>query len=253
MASSPEPRLQLARKVLPPPLLEAITHVFAQGLSGCMLVGGTALAGFYAGHRRSDDIDLFCDDTPSHRAAVLAVRSLAGLGAELETSADSAQYFRALCRLKGRRFTIDAALHPGLSKIGQGVEIAGRLVIASLETLTMMKCAALVSRCSEKDLYDLLWISRRGPDLSAERLLELGQKIDAGATVEGLLISLAGAELRPDSCDFSLDPAVSKREIHREISAFREELLSRLLRLAEAQPAPPLGALVKKIRRLRTK
>ena len=46
-----------------------------------MLVGGTALAGYYAGHRRSDDLDLFVRDEAACRAAVLAVKSLVTLGA----------------------------------------------------------------------------------------------------------------------------------------------------------------------------
>jgi hypothetical protein len=253
VASAPAPNLQLARRVLPPPLLKAITHVFAQGLSGCMLVGGTALAGFYAGHRRSDDIDLFTDDATAQTATVLAVRSLAGLGAELEVSSNSSQYFRALCRLDGHRFTVDVALHPGLSGIGPAVTLENRIVVACLKTLTMMKAAALVSRCSEKDLYDLLWIRRQDRGLTAEKLMELGRQIDAGTTVEGLLISLSGAALSEDSCDFSLDPAVGKRSVYQDISAFKEELLERLLRIAEEQPAPPLGALIKKVRRLRGK
>ena len=250
MATAPEPNLELARRVLPPPLLEALLHVFAQKLSGCMLVGGTALAGFYAGHRRSDDIDLFVDDAGSLKAAVLAVQSLSAVGAQLSVSQSSAQYFHALCLYKGHRFTIDAALHPGLSKIGTAATIEEGLVVADLKTITMMKAAALVSRCGEKDLYDLLWIKRQDQGLTAERLVELGQKIDAGATVEGLLIGLSGATLHEESCDFSLDPALSKRFVFEAVSAFREELLSALLRLADGQPTPALGALVKRIRRL---
>lgn len=53
------PRAELAARFLPAPLWRGLSHVFAQGLSDTMLVGGTALAGFYAGHRRSDDLDLF--------------------------------------------------------------------------------------------------------------------------------------------------------------------------------------------------
>ena len=36
-----------------------------------MLVGGTALAGFYAGHRRSDDLDLFVG-SPAAQAGIVA-------------------------------------------------------------------------------------------------------------------------------------------------------------------------------------
>ena len=59
MGLARKPESGLAAEVLPPPLYRALTHVFAQGIDGAMLVGGTALAGYYAGHRRSDDLDLF--------------------------------------------------------------------------------------------------------------------------------------------------------------------------------------------------
>ena len=54
MGLEQKPKSRLAADVLPAPLHRALTHVFSSGLSGCMLVGGTALAGYYAAHRRSD-------------------------------------------------------------------------------------------------------------------------------------------------------------------------------------------------------
>ncbi|MCY4483524.1 MAG: hypothetical protein OXC12_11650 [Spirochaetaceae bacterium] len=44
MEDSPRFEPSLAVRVLPPSLLQALRHVFAQRVSGCMLVGGTALA-----------------------------------------------------------------------------------------------------------------------------------------------------------------------------------------------------------------
>ncbi len=81
MGLEQKPQSRLAADVLPAPLHRALRHVFAQGLSGSMLVGGTALAGYYAGHRRSDDLDLFTKDDLSQAAAVLAVKSLRNTGA----------------------------------------------------------------------------------------------------------------------------------------------------------------------------
>ena len=42
---APQPDSKLAASVLPGPLYEALVHVYAQGVAGSMLVGGTALAG----------------------------------------------------------------------------------------------------------------------------------------------------------------------------------------------------------------
>ena len=75
-----EPDSALAARVLPAPLYRALGHVFAQGVADVMLVGGTALAGYYAGHRRSDDLDLFVRDTSAFQAVVHAAEALTTLG-----------------------------------------------------------------------------------------------------------------------------------------------------------------------------
>ena len=85
MAPENRPRQELASKTLAAPLRAALEHIFKQGISGSMLVGGTALAGYYAAHRRSDDIDIFTEGPHGQEAAVLAVESLAGKGALLLT------------------------------------------------------------------------------------------------------------------------------------------------------------------------
>ena len=155
----------LADRVLPPPLLKSLRHIFAQGISDCLLVGGTALAGFYAGHRRSDDLDLFTGNAVSFRQTVLAVRSLRSIGVELQERSGSNQYYRAVCSLEDLSFTVDVVLDKRLLDIAE-TSAAGAVVVAGLPTLFAMKAAALVSRCSEKDLYDLLWavqrVSRQG-------------------------------------------------------------------------------------------
>ena len=74
------PRKTISATTSPAPLREALLHIFENTGGGLWLVGGTALAGYYAEHRRSDDLDLFAIDEPAHRAAILAVKSLVRLG-----------------------------------------------------------------------------------------------------------------------------------------------------------------------------
>ncbi len=102
MADSPKPQIDLAKRVLPGPLYRSLCHVFAQEIKECVLAGETALSGFYAGHRRSDDLDLFVSSDSYQRSAVLAVKSLASMGAELEVQNESVQYFEGVGRLDGR-------------------------------------------------------------------------------------------------------------------------------------------------------
>ncbi len=250
MATEDHPRIDLAAKTLSAPLRAALEHIFRQGLSGCMLVGGTALAGYYAAHRRSDDIDLFTDGPASQEAAVLAAQSLAERGAVMETIQRSAQFYRTLCRWRGESFTIDAAQHSGLFTPGASVRLKNGVTVAALKTLLAMKTAAIVSRCSEKDLYDLLWLLGRFDVLTLSEVLDLGAAVDAGVTPEGLLIALTGSDLSMERCGFSRELGRPKDKVLEEITALRRMLLKELPALAEKRPPPAIGDLIRRIRRL---
>ena len=242
------PRLDLAGLVLPGPLLEALRHVFRRSNPGCALVGGTALCGFYAGHRKSDDLDLFVRDRLSHKAAILTVRSLEGIGARFESENPTGPYYRAVCRLKDHFFTVDVVEDPNLFRVGRFVKLPDGIIIADLETLLKMKSAALVSRCAEKDLYDLAWILEQVPGMSLKRLVAFGAELDAGLNPESLLISVSGAQLRPEACGFALDPAETPETVHARLEEFRGSLLQSLMLLARRQPVPLLGELIRRLR-----
>ncbi len=81
-----------------------------------MLVGGTALAGFYAGHRRSDDIGLFVQDELSFAEAKLTVASLDQLGAVLTQQHSSLHFLMCLASARVSREACDFALAGGPSK-----------------------------------------------------------------------------------------------------------------------------------------
>ena len=77
--------------------------------------------------------------------------------------------------------------------------------IASLTTLLRMKSAALVSRSSEKDLYDLIQLFNIFSDLNIATFIAFGQSIDSGVNAESMLASIGGTTLRQEACDFSLE------------------------------------------------
>jgi len=243
---APEPDSALAARVLPAPLYRALTHVFAQGITGSMLVGGTALAGYYAGHRRSDDLDIFSADESSWRAAMLAARSLDRLGAAIVEQQSSAQFYSATCSLAEHAFTVQVVLDPNLFAVGASRRAADGVLAADVPTLLEMKAATLVSRCSEKDLYDLLWLLQRQSDITVEALLALGSEIDGGMTAEAVLMSLAGTTLSPAACGFSLTQSAA--DVFREISALKDELEKGFERIARDQPVPPIGECIRKLR-----
>lgn len=236
-------------KILPRPLLECIEGIFEQKIEGTALVGGTALAGYYAGHRRSDDIDLFAKDETAFKAAVLAARSLAKRGVEFSQESLSAQYFHAIASFQQHSFTVDIVLDENLFQIGKFQFFGKNIQVASLETLFRMKIATLVSRAGEKDLYDVKWLFENTPLLEVEEWVALGQSIDKGVSAENLLASLAGTKLRKEACGFSLDPKKKEDHVFKEIREFQKKLIQDLTHYLKGLPTPPLGKAVKKLSR----
>ena len=192
----------LADRVLPSPLLQSLRHVFAQGTGDCILVGGTALAGFYAGHRCSDDLDLFTGNPHAFTQTVLAVRSLRTIGVELEERNRSNQYCRAVCYHDELAFTVDVVLDEHVVGMTE-TNTAGGVVVAGLPALLAMKAAALVSRCSEKDLYDLLWLCNAFAKRELPELIELARHVDGGVNGESLVYRIGSTELDRDACGFA--------------------------------------------------
>ncbi len=246
MGLEQKPQSSLAAKVLPAPLYRALTHVFAQELPGCMLVGGTALAGYYAGHRRSDDLDLFTEDDLSQKAVVLAVKSLRSIGAIFEEERTTAHFYHVTCYLAGHDFTAQAVLDSNLFEIGSGLKAGDGVVVANLKTLLKMKAATLVSRGSEKDLYDLSWLFDQDRVLTVPTLIALGTEVDGGMNAEALLINLVATELRESACDFSLTQKAG--EVHLVVKGLQKDLVRGAESYLRGQPAPPIAALLRRLR-----
>lgn len=212
-----------------------------------MLVGGTALAGYYAGHRRSDDLDLFTADELAQRAAILAVHSLADLGGSFAEERRSAQFFHTTCDLEGHDFTVQVVLDANLFAVGSAVEAADHVRVATLDTLLAMKAATLVSRAGEKDIFDLAWFFRQDDQLDVPRLLELGEQIDGGMNGEAVLTSLVGTDVRASACDFSLTQR--PEHVYAEVVRTRQALIDGVEAYLRAQAAPPIAALIAKLRK----
>ncbi len=223
------PLAHLSTRCAPRVLGTALTIIFTAVPEAVWLVGGTALAGYYAAHRRSDDLDLFAKDAPAFRATVAAVRSLTRQGAVLEQERHFPEYFHVDVAWQQHQFTIDVVQDARLHAIGTARRAADGVWVPDLPTLYLMKIAALVSRCSEKDLYDLAWLFAHHTKIDVGEMLAKGQLLDAGLTVESLLISLRGTVLRRDACGFVMGGPSKMAAAHRTITALQRQLVKALL------------------------
>lgn len=209
-----------------------------------MLVGGSALSGFYAGHRRSDDLDLFTGSATAFKQTVLAVRSLRIIGVKLEERSHSSQYYRALCSHRGLAFTVDVVHDEHVFDITE-TNRSDDVVVVGLAGLLAMKAATLVSRCSEKDLYDLIWLCNEFPNRSIQELIDVARSIDGGVTGETLIYSVGSTRLERDACGFAVEFGASAAVVFAEITAFQRELLSELNRHLSHGATSTLSVLVR--------
>jgi hypothetical protein len=217
---------------------DVLIHVFKHIETGLWLVGGTAIAGYYANHRQSHDIDLFASDKDTHHASLLAIQSLKQEGAIFLNEQHTPWYYRSLVKFHDYEFNIDLVLDPNVFQVGHAHKLDYGIMVADIKTLFAMKSACLVSRCSEKDLYDLHWIFTSAENVLIQDLVTLGSQIDAGLTIESLLISLRGTLLRKEACSFLLpDSAETASHVYETIVAFKNTLISRLLDYESKKPS----------------
>ena len=250
MGTSQKPDLERARYALPIPLFKALEFIFSHGVKNCMLAGGTALSGFYAAHRRSDDLDFFVKDSAGFHGVRRACVALTDIGAKLTQVQHTRDYYHAVSTLDSHTFTIDIVVDENIFSVGDHHAVGDNLIIADLSTLLKMKAAALLSRCSEKDLYDLLWLFGQFAGLEVDRLISMGAEIDAGMDAEALLYSVASAPLSEESCGFALNPSTTAVDVFKQIKSFQRALIRDIQKHLRDIPTPPLQEIVARLKRM---
>ncbi len=242
---------ELFKKVLPTALQKAMTHIFQQGISDTALVGGTALSGFYAGHRKSDDLDLFTKNELSFKHTVLAVKSLETKGAKFEEESTSSHYYHALVEWLDHHFTIDVVVDENLFRVGRFIPAHKTILVADLKTLFAMKMASLVSRSSEKDLYDLLWFFQNKFEFSMKELIEMGKSIDGGVNAENILSCLLVTRLQERACGFGINKQENVQKIYKRIIKFQKELIREVKKYMIEEKKNKMGEIIKLTKKIK--
>jgi hypothetical protein len=235
--SNVTPLKHLSARVSAPALRQALRHIFSQVSDGVWLVGGTALAGYYAEHRRSDDLDLFAKDGFAFKSLVAAVKSLQKEKAIFSDERSSASFYHVLCQFAGHQFTIDAVLDENLHRIGKAWKDTDGVFVADLETLLIMKMGTLISRVSEKDLFDLTWLFEHMENPDVAELIQRASQIDGGIVPETLLYTLSATTPREDACHFTLPHDVLKpKDVLKKIQHFKKQLIQKIYVLENEAP-----------------
>lgn len=134
------------------------------------LTGGTALAGFYFGHRTSVDLDLFTLQSLDHTALKSHLNTIAGqLKGVYTPQTEAATILTGFLKTDTESLKIDLVqdipVHVGEFQVHQAIRID------ALENIASNKITAIYGRLAAKDFIDLYWIlhhtSFKFPDLLA--------------------------------------------------------------------------------------
>jgi Nucleotidyl transferase AbiEii toxin, Type IV TA system len=197
------------------------------------LTGGGALAGFYFGHRTTEDIDLFA---PPGLDLADATRALGEAAADCRATLTSQRTHPDFRRFLARRgedqciidLVIDRAPMIDREKVAFGV-----VRVDTLREITANKVCTLLSRSEIKDLVDLSALLASGQSL--EQGLEDAAKKDAGVEPATLAWLLSELTISPEArLPGGSDPIA--------IDAVRQDLVRRLRTIAFARTLPRGGS-----------
>ncbi len=199
-----------------------VLHAFFSKEKRFFLTGGAALAGFYLGHRATDDLDLFTEQQATAlQDARRTLEEIGGrLGATVEPLTDTPGFKRLLLRREGEQFKIDLVCDPQqlLPKI-----VLDGITIDSAEEITANKLTTLLSRSEIRDLVDLRELEAAGHTM--ESALPRAAEKDRGLTPGQLLEVLSEIRIGPDA---DIPGGISAEALRR----YLEDLIDRLARLA---------------------
>jgi hypothetical protein len=190
-----------------------------------VLTGGAALAGFYFGHRETEDLDFF--GTPGldlQEAARTLEVACTACGAALESVQTFPDFRRYLARRAQETCIVDLVIDR-VPMLDSEKCMVGRLRIDTTREIAANKICAILGRAQIKDLVDLKFLLASGIDLSAA-LADAARK-DAGVDPATLAWVLDQITISPDArLPGETDP--------RALDEFRRELVKTLQRLAFA-------------------
>lgn len=252
-----KPFAKISARTVSVELRHVLHEFFRHATPDSWLVGGTALAGFYAAHRVSHDMDVFVKSAEDFDLACRIIKDLQRQGLTLAHELHTPQYYRTQAVWQDYAFTVDLVLDENIHQTGQALRTVDGITIPTLNTLFAMKFSTLVSRCSEKDLFDLKWFFTEFPKISMSDAISNASLIDGGLNHEALLISLSLAQPRAEACGFLPDDSVPKRKtILQDLMKFRRRLIRMIRADQKTGPRDPaavkIGKAVRILKKLKT-
>lgn len=200
-----------------------VLHAFFAREQGFFLTGGGALAGFYLGHRPTDDLDLFTVDPQAFERGRHVLADVArSLGATLEVRQDSPGFKRFVLGRADAAVVVDLVRDAAPQRHAVKPEQDG-IRLDPIDEILANKLNTLVSRSEERDLVDVLCLERVGH--SVESALSAALDKDGGCTPATLAWLLSQIHI-PDGLALPAGVTVP------ELRDFVADLVRRLRRAA---------------------
>lgn len=201
---------------------EELLRKFFSRESGYFLSGGGALAGFYLGHRKTEDLDLFTLNDEIQRGFEI----LREVGVELEATIEPLQTspdFRRVLVSRGNDAVVVDLVREYVYQVDDQKRIVNGIRVDSAEEIFANKLAALLSRSEIRDLVDIYELEKAG--YVFEPALRAAAKKDTGLSAAQLAWVLSSIRLS-DSAELPGDVSVE------EMRHFLDELIIRLQKTA---------------------
>jgi hypothetical protein len=214
MASSPPSRLT--------PLQRDLLHAFFAREQRMFLTGGGALAGFYFGHRDTEDLDFFSAPELDLAEPARALEDAAlSCGASV-TPMQSYRDFRRVRVTRGAEECIVDLVIDRAAMVDPEKARFGEIRVDTLREIASNKICTLLSRSEIKDLVDLQALVGAGVDLG--QAITDAEKKDGGVEATTLAWVLDQLTIAPSArLPGNVDPLALDR--------FRQDLIKRLRKL----------------------
>ena len=186
------------------------------------LTGGAALAGFYFGHRETQDLDLFTLENAIESGFESVKATAKELGASIEAIQTAPDFRRLLVKRQDAAIVVDL-VREYVFQISKEKSVINGIRVDAPEEIFANKLCALLSRSEIRDLIDVYEFEKADYDL--ENALRSAAKKDSGFTPAQLVWVLNQIKLG-DNLTVPNNISVD------DLRSYLENLISRLTRLS---------------------
>jgi predicted nucleotidyltransferase len=186
------------------------------------LTGGAALAGFYLGHRETNDLDLFTTSAVLDEGTEVLSEVARALGGSLESIRTSPDFRRFLLR-RGPDAVVVDLVHDRVPQAIPDKRQVGEIRLDVPEEILANKLCSLLSRAEIRDLVDVFALEKAG--YRVEDAIDIAMEKDGGLTPAQLSWILSQISLK-EGAKIPGDIAIS------DMVDFVEDLISRLSKMA---------------------